>query len=131
MLLESVRSQQRGWLDNLAVMVGFHKDAVAAAAEKARREYDRTRAILLVANLLLLLLISGVLVVSLASGIVGPLKEFTRAIDSVAGGDLEGQGRFRPSKTKSEPSVPISTGWWSSCRPAKTSWNSTVPTWRS
>jgi len=63
-----------GGLDNLAVMVGFHKDAVAAAAEKARREYDRTRAILLVANLLLLLLISGVLVVSLASGIVGPLE---------------------------------------------------------
>ena len=94
MLLESVRSQQRGWLDNLAVMVGFHKDAVAAAAEKARREYDRTRAILLVANLLLLPLISGVLVVSLASGIVGPLKEFTRAIDSVAGGDLKARVAF-------------------------------------
>jgi len=86
-LLDSVRSLQRRWLDNLAAMVDFHKDSAAAAAATARREYDRARVILVVANCLLLL-ISGLLVAFLASGIVRPLKEFTRTIDSVAGGDL-------------------------------------------
>jgi len=87
MLLDPVRSLQRRWLDNLAAMVDFHKYSAAAAAERAGREFDRTRVILFVANCLLLL-ISGLLVAVLTSGIVRPLREFTRTIDSVAGGDL-------------------------------------------
>ena len=87
MLLDPVRSLQRRWLDNLAVMVDFHKDSAAAAAERAEREFNRTRIVLLVANCLLLL-VSGLLVIVLTSGIVRPLREFTRTIDSVAGGDL-------------------------------------------
>ncbi|MBB5348308.1 HAMP domain-containing protein [Desulfoprunum benzoelyticum] len=87
MLLDSVRTLQRRWLDNLSAMADFHKDAASAAVERAGRVFDRTRMVLLVANCLLLL-ISGLLVAVLTAGIVRPLREFTRTIDSVAGGDL-------------------------------------------
>ncbi len=87
LLTDMVRGPQRGWLDTLAETVAFQKESTHAAASQARREYRTTRIIVLVGDGVILL-VSGLLVLTLASGIVGPLREFTRSVDSIAGGDL-------------------------------------------
>lgn len=87
LLTELVRAPQRDWLDSLAATVAFQKEATHAAASQARREYEMTRRIVLVGDGVILL-VSGLLVLTLASGIVRPLREFTRSVDSIAGGDL-------------------------------------------
>ncbi len=87
LLTDSVRTLQRGWLDRLSAMVAFQKDSAVAAAGQARQVYDRTRFIVLVGDGLILL-VSGFLVLLLASGIVRPLREFARSVDSIARGDL-------------------------------------------
>jgi signal transduction histidine kinase len=87
LLTDMVRVPQRGWLDNLAATVAFQKESTHAAASQARRDYETTRIIVLVGDGVILL-VSGLLVLILASGIVRPLREFTRSVDSIAGGDL-------------------------------------------
>lgn len=87
LLTDPVRTLQRGWLDRLSAMVAFQKDSAVAAAGQARQVYDRTRFIVLVGDGLILL-VSGFLVLFLASGIVRPLREFARSVDSIARGDL-------------------------------------------
>lgn len=87
LLTDSVRTLQRGWLDRLAALVSFQKEAAVDAARQARQVYDRTRFIVLVGDGLILL-VSGFLVLFLASGIVRPLREFARSVDSIASGDL-------------------------------------------
>jgi len=87
LLTDMVRVPQRGWLDNLAAMVAFQKESTHAAASQARQKYETTRIIVLVGDGVILL-VSGLLVLILASGIVRPLREFTRSVDSIAGGDL-------------------------------------------
>jgi signal transduction histidine kinase len=87
LLTDSVRTIQRGWLDRLAALVAFQKESAVAAARQARQVYDRTWIIVLIGDGLILLA-SGFLVLFLASGIVRPLRDFTRSVDSIAGGDL-------------------------------------------
>ncbi|KAB2891379.1 MAG: HAMP domain-containing protein [Desulfobulbaceae bacterium] len=87
LLTDSVRTPQRGWLDRLAGLVNFQKDAAVAAARQARQVYDRTMFIVLVGDGVILL-VSVFLVLFLASGIVRPLREFARSVDSIASGDL-------------------------------------------
>ncbi len=86
-LMKAVRTQQWSWLANLEGMVSMQKQFAVVAAQKAMQKYERTRIIMVVVDCLAFL-VSALLVLFLASSIVRPLREFTRSVDNIAGGDF-------------------------------------------
>ena len=87
LLMVEVRNRQWGWLDNLNLMVDLQK-------KYARENYDYTLTlstaipgILLVINLISIG-IGLLLTITISRSITGPLKDFTRKVESIADGDL-------------------------------------------
>jgi len=87
MLIDAVRSTQWNWLKGLDNMVQLQKQLSISASGKALQGYENTRMIMVIADCLILLISIG-LVVRLASGIVRPLNEYIRTLDSIANGDF-------------------------------------------
>ncbi len=86
-LIKAVRAQQLSWLGSLEDMVTLQKQQAVSAAGMATQRYEKIRRIIVIADCFAFL-VSALLVVFLASSIVRPLHEFTRTVDSIAGGDL-------------------------------------------
>lgn len=86
-LTEEVRSHQWGWLESLNALVRLEEEHVTQSADLAIRNYETTKTAMALINVLAVG--AGLyFVVSITASIVGPLRDITRKVDRIAGGDF-------------------------------------------